>query len=83
MSVPSWAIRFAVSLEHVMVVLSGMSNIGQIAIPCTSCFYCMEGCQKKIAIPQYFSLYNEDMREHLEEKDRTVNFTNYNILAEK
>ena len=115
MSVPSWAIRFAASLDHVMVVLSGMSNIGQmednigymenfrslteeerslcyraadiingqIAIPCTGCSYCTEGCPKKIAIPQYFSLYNEDMREHLEEKGWTVNFTNYDILAGK
>ena len=33
-----------------------------------------------IAIPQYFSLYNEDMREKLEEKGWTVNFTNYEIL---
>ena len=115
MSVPSWAIRFAASLDHVMVVLSGMSNIeqmednisymenfmpltdeemslcyraadiinGQITIPCTGCSYCTEGCPKKIAVPQYFSLYNEDMREHLEEKGWTVNFTNYDILAEK
>ena len=37
----------------------------------------------KIAIPQYFSLYNEDMREHLEEKGWTVNFTNYDILSQK
>ena len=115
MSVPSWAIRFAASLEHVMVVLSGMSNIGQmednigymekfrplteeemslcykvadiingqIAIPCTGCSYCTGGCPKKIAIPQYFSLYNEDMREHLEEKGWTVNFSNYAALTEK
>lgn len=114
-SIPSWAIRFAASLDHVMVVLSGMSNIeqmednisymenfkalteeetalcfkaadiinSQIAIPCTGCSYCTEGCPKKIAIPQYFSLYNEDMREHLEEKGWTINFTNYDILAEK
>ena len=56
---------------------------GQIAIPCTGCSYCTEGCPQKIAIPQYFSLYNEDMREHLEEKGWTVNFTNYAILADK
>ncbi|MCH5268552.1 MAG: aldo/keto reductase [Lachnospiraceae bacterium] len=115
MSVPSWAIRFAASLDNVMVVLSGMSNIeqmednlsymdnfkpltdeektlcykvadiinGQIAVPCTGCSYCLEGCPKKIAIPQYFSLYNEDMRENLEEKGWTVSYANYGILANK
>ena len=115
MSVPSWAIRFAASLENVMVVLSGMSDIaqmednlsymddfkpltdeekalcfkaadiinGQIAVPCTGCSYCTEGCPVKIAIPQYFSLYNENMRENMEEKGWTVNFTNYDILAGK
>ena len=115
LSVSSWAIRFAASLDNVMVVLSGMSSIGQmednlsymvdftplteeekalchktaeiinaqIAVPCTGCSYCTGGCPKKIAIPQYFSLYNEDMREDLEEKGWTVNFTNYDILADK
>lgn len=115
MSVPSWAIRFAASLDNVMMVLSGMSNVAQmednlsymeefrplsdeekalcfeaaqlinsqIAVPCTGCSYCTEGCPMKIAIPQYFSLYNEDMREHLEEKGWTVNFTNYEALAQK
>ena len=116
LSVPSWAIRFAASLDNVMVVLSGMSNIeqmednlsymedfkplteeekklcfkvadvinGQIAVPCTGCSYCTEGCPMKIAIPQYFSMYNEDMRE-AEEKLAvwTVNYSNYAILAEK
>ena len=114
LSVPSWAIRFAASLDNVMVVLSGMSSIGlednlsymtdftplteeekalcrkaaeiinaQIAVPCTGCSYCTGGCPKQIAIPQYFSLYNEDMRENLEEKGWTVNFSNYDILADK
>ena len=114
MSVPSWAIRFAASLDNVMVVLSGMSNTAQmednlsymedfrplsederklciraaeiinaqIAVPCTGCSYCTEGCPMNIAIPQYFSIYNEDMREDLEEKGWTVNFTNFSRLAE-
>ena len=55
----------------------------QIAIPCTGCSYCTEGCPMHIAIPQYFSIYNEDMREHLEEKGWTINFTNYEILSGK
>ena len=53
----------------------------QTAIPCTSCHYCTEGCPEKIAIPEYFSLYNEDMREDLEEKGWTVNFSNYEMLT--
>ena len=114
MSVPSWAIRFAASLENVMVVLSGMSSVDQmadnlsymedfkplteaekalttrvagiindqIAVPCTGCSYCTEGCPMRIPIPKYFSLYNEDMREDMEQKGWTINFTNYDKLAE-
>ena len=52
----------------------------QIAIPCTGCSYCTEGCPMHIAIPQYFSLYNEDMRE-VESKGWTINFTNYEALS--
>ena len=55
----------------------------QIAIPCTACHYCTEGCPQHICIPEYFSIYNEDMRENLEEKGWTINFTNYQILGSK
>lgn len=67
--------------EKALVMKAGEIINGQIAVPCTGCSYCTEGCPQKIAIPQYFSLYNEDMREHLEEKGWTVNFTNYANLA--
>lgn len=106
-SASSWAVRFAASLDHVMVVLSGMSNLEQvldntgymadfqplneeeksiirqavdiihadIAIACTGCAYCTDGCPQKIAIPKYFSLYNKDRKSQREAYEQlTENF---------
>lgn len=54
----------------------------QTAVPCTGCSYCTEGCPMHIAIPQYFSLYNEVMREDMEKKGWTVSFSNYDTLTQ-
>ena len=54
---------------------------GQIAVPCTACSYCTEGCPQQIPIPKYFSLYNDLMREDMEHKGWTIYYTKYADLT--
>ena len=61
--------------------VAGIIN-AQIAVPCTGCSYCTEGCPMQIPIPKYFSLYNEDMREDLEKKGWTFTPGRYQSLTE-
>ena len=51
-----------------------------IAIPCTGCSYCTDGCPMHIAIPKYLSLYNADKQE-IEDKGWTPQGEYYDRLT--
>ena len=66
--------------EQAVIAQAVDSINASIAIPCTGCSYCTEGCPMHIAIPKYFSLYNAEMQE-LKEKDFTPQGTYYDNLT--
>ncbi|MDD4372095.1 MAG: aldo/keto reductase [Anaerostipes sp.] len=60
-----------INKEEESIVLKAVEMINSsIAIPCTGCSYCTDGCPKNISIPKYFSLYNAELQE-IEEKGWT------------
>ena len=44
--------------EHHIVERAAQIMKDAIAIPCTACHYCTDGCPQSICIPEYFNVYN-------------------------
>lgn len=45
--------------EHALLKRAVKLIDEDIAVSCTACRYCVDGCPKKIEIPKYFALYNQ------------------------
>ncbi len=62
---------FAPLNEEEKELAVSMADIINAAAPigCTACRYCVEGCPKGIAIPELFTLYNEDRKAKGDEKE--------------
>lgn len=50
---------------------------GNIAVPCTTCRYCVSTCPMDIAIPDYFSVYNTFKRFGSKSESDVINYYGY------
>lgn len=69
-------------LEEQLVFQAADAINESIAVPCTGCSYCTDGCPMHINIPKYFSLYNADLQE-AKEKGWTPQGEYYDRLSQK
>lgn len=66
--------------EHRIVEQAADIIKGAIAIPCTACHYCTDGCPQNIAIPEYFNLYNT-IKQFGREQQSLNTSTYYGVLS--
>lgn len=69
--------------EELSIIHQAVDMINSnIAIACTGCSYCTDGCPMNIPIPKYFSLYNAEKQE-IKEKGWTPQGEYYSRLSQK
>lgn len=66
--------------ERAMLFETARIIHADIAVACTSCRYCVDGCPKNIEIPKCFELYNQAT--HAESEDHTAQIAAYKTLTE-